>query len=1786
MIASVTPVSALAEEAIPLAEGETSVVAEVEQPSEAETPAVTEQPAEEPAETEAPAETPAVTEQPAGEPEETEAPAETPAVTEQPAEEPAATETPAGEPAAEQDPEEESGEDGILMDASAGAAYSLATSAAEYAESNANARDANGDDFYKIVHVDAGRKYFSPENIKKIIDNAAAAGFNQVELYLSDNQGFRFALDDMNVTTSTGNTYDLTPALGDGYSDGSKYPDGSGKYLTQSEMDDIINYAKSKGIDIVPCINVPGHMGAILEEFTQFKYSGSNSSIDLENAEAVAFALAITEKYATYFESQGVKYYNLGADEYANDLSTMGFQGLYISKKYQNFVGFLNSAAQIVINHGMTPRAFNDGIYYNEDNTYSINSAIQVCYWSCGWNDYKLASAQYLVNKGMDVINTHGDYYWVLGNTGWQCSANKASQFNYTSFQYRTGTTGNGTISDPAGAMFCIWCDVGNADGTDGGTAVVSATADVIAAFGAALPNTDKTHNNEDIGVSITAPRLNSFTCTQLTENLPNVEGAAEGKVLAFDMEPQTDLGKYTGQGTVSIAVPEGWNTEKLTGFVVESDNSVTKITGTYKSENNTYTFTMPHFSTGGIAELADSEAEDTEPKTITVTMGGTATDTISGTNYANGTAYATDNPSIATVEVTGTDATKATTTYTQASVTCNTLISSDSSNSSNWTAASGYYYTPDGTNYYPVYAKRSSSRFLFWSTYTYTWGYSTTSSTSDVTQIGTQETDSTRTTPNITVYTKSGTDGTPASTTVTFNGVTVGTTYVTVGNTRYTINVVAEDLSKVTPLTVEFWITNQKVTANRATSMTIAASASGVYSESGALFSSLVPATGTQGGNTMVFWKGTVQNYDASDVSSYHDYGHQNTAGGNDRTKKGHDFTYVRYWERNWSYSADGKSWTLIDTGNNDRTVNHMNDQVVAYYLQKTEVTDEITTLVSDYGNVPGYASSLSPFVMVDYAVKYESGERTPDVFPTAKTIAFHCNYNSSADVGNTVIEDDDTYYRKLGTIKAVETAEYEVYMITLTPTSDTKTEAVAQNAMWATNYTYEGTEKVVWVDDEANLGDFADESKHYTSPSGEIKYTVGGEPNIAGLEIYMNQCMLVTYYVRAKVTEDSLAVHYIDQTANQEFYSYNIAVKSGTLFDENIGLANPWKGNLANGSVTNLQDKTQTVSADLSTMPAIGAQYRYSDYTCVKVERSEDGKYVYLYYTFNNAHSFVVDFGLPLTITTTDLGISGDWTSASVSGAKYGTATATVGEGLTYTPTETLKGVEILQLTLTDSIDSGTVTHQIYIYPATTVYYEEGFAKFTEGGFTGGSKGNGTQATEVAGKKNYNYGYDPAYERNAGPSNGTQAVSSGTTVNDVATFTFTGTAVDIYTNNDTSTGVMMVQVKDSSNKTVKLLSMDTQMANGTTDATTGQAVEAKNVPSVTFDLVTLGTYTVKISHVKRSNTEENTDPLKLDGFRVYNTLGNINDAYQEDGENSPLFVELRDHVLSAVGIKSNSDSQYKTDQQIVDEVFADNTTKSGAIVLTSGTTDNAKDLLDNGPKNEIYLRKNESVTFTLANGVTAQIGMKVLNTGSTKYKLDNAEKTLTSQTDMFCETVSGEVTIQNTGDGILSITKLKVFGATDKDSVFTAPTTTAVAYAARRMGAVASSADPVTAAAALTVNVVDEQGAVLASNELTAEGTVGESHTFPATDITKAVPAVDGYTVDISAAADVTVPYGETQTVTFTAVQDKPEPTPEPTPEPEPQPNPGQSIISGIINTIKNTIKNIFNGIFGRRW
>ena len=1508
---------------------------------------------------------------------------------------------------------------------------------------------------YNIVHVDAGRKYFTPGELKAIIDNAAEAGFNQVELYLSDNQGFRFALDDMMLTTDYG-TYDLTPALGDGYSDSTgKKPCGTGKYLTQEEMDDIIAYANGKGIDIVPCINVPGHMGAILEEFTGFRYkkysSTSKSSIDLSNQKAVAFALALTEKYASYFASRGCKFYNVGADEYANDLSSMGFEGMGATL-YTKFVQFLNDAAKIITDLGMTPRAFNDGFYYKD---YSISiepdKAYEICYWSSGWGGYDVAAASTIANKGHRMINTHGDYYWVLGNTSWQCSASKAKQFKVNTFQ-------GSTISQPAGAMFCIWCDTGDADTA---ASVISKTESVIEAFGSVLPQVESLVGGEaagDVdltddatGIMVTAPGLTGLTVSEAVA--PAIEGTS--KTVAWDMTPETADGLYTGEAEVCVPVPEDFNAERLGAFVVNADGSVTKLAGEYA--DGFYTYTCPHFSVSGLYE-AEPAAEELEERTITMTVGGTATDVILGGDYTDEIDESKLDKNIAFISA------KGETVPGESEISLGSQISV--SNTNGWSGKGvikvGNYYmtlngstlgvttdvteateftvTRTGSNQYSITSGRYYVRYssgVSASTTSYSWSYSSSygfyrssyGSRYYLTTNGTTwsaASSSTSSSNRSHLYGLNKTETAPVEqTTVTFYAMKVGVTYVTVGNVRYTINVVAEDLSKVTPLTVEYWVTNNKVTAGGATSKAI--SAADAHGVGGRLISELIPATGTHGPNNMAYWK-TTRLASGS---------HQTGDPGVDMTMKGNDFTHIRYYGGSWAYSADGRTWTTVVNG----------DQIVAYYLQATAVTDEVETQVVDWGENYSTSYNISKYILLDYAVKYESGETVPNAFPiTNRTLIFHCN--DSTDLNKTVFQDGSKYYRRIGMIRAVETAEYEVYMITLTPTSDAGGDLKENNnrnngTNIAYKQFYKGTEKVVWVDDEANLGAFADESLHYTSISGNYNYTVGGEPVISALEVYNRTGMLVTYYVRAKATEDALTVHYVDDTEDVEFYSYNIAVKEGTYFKENIGLANPWKGNLANGDVSNFYGRTQYVSSDLSTLSQVGAQYLYSEYTCVRVERSADGKHVYLYYTFDPTVSFVIDFSLPLELTATDLseklaGVAIE--DIAFSGSNYTTYGRLTdnGSSITYQPVKVMQGADYFTLLVTTdrAVDgilddaSNKIAFRVYIVPATTMHYEESF--LTLGGFEiEGSANAGKQETELAGTKKQNYGYTAAYTA-AGMTNGTEAVSviNGSSANATAEFTFTGDGVEIYVNADKDTGTMLAlfhQNKNGSESLTRLYQVDTAAQSGSSAVTGGQDVASYNLPAISINGLDYGTYRIKLMH---TGAGHDLGQVRLDGFRVFNTLNDLDAKSYHESEHNPGYVEVRDEVLTALNVTADKidDEQHYIKTVVSQVLAATDGSLEGALYLTGDQDVDAADLLNNGPKNELFLRKGESVSFDLGNA-TAQIGLKALN-GQVSYTINGVGGSIATSADMFYGSYTGKVTIVNTGDNILSVTKLKLFG------------------------------------------------------------------------------------------------------------------------------------------------------------
>lgn len=261
---------------------------------------------------------------------------------------------------------------------------------------SAQASDAEDTGYkYNIMFLDCGRKYFSVNSIKQIIDNASAAGFNYIQLAVG-NDGLRFLLDDMSLTVN-GTTYSSQQVSAAIHAGNEAYHNFDVDELTQPEMDEIIAYAASKGMGVIPCVNTPGHMDAILSAATSLtgtdcSYSGSARTIDVTNATAVAFTQALLQKYVSYFAGKGCEYFNMGADEYANDIFTsgsMGFGNLQSTGKYSYYVTYVNAVAKMVKDAKMTPMAFNDGIYFNSNTSSgTFDTDILICYWSNGWSSY------------------------------------------------------------------------------------------------------------------------------------------------------------------------------------------------------------------------------------------------------------------------------------------------------------------------------------------------------------------------------------------------------------------------------------------------------------------------------------------------------------------------------------------------------------------------------------------------------------------------------------------------------------------------------------------------------------------------------------------------------------------------------------------------------------------------------------------------------------------------------------------------------------------------------------------------------------------------------------------------------------------------------------------------------------------------------------------------------------------------------------------------------------------------------------------------------------------------------------------------------------------------------------------------------------------------------------------------------------------------------------------------------------------------------------------------------
>lgn len=1579
----------------------------------------------------------------------------------------------------------------------------FATSAsAQAGEDKAATQDS---EFLRIFHLDCGRKYFTVDQIKQMIDYAAESNYTHVELAFG-NDGLRFLLDDMSVEVN-GTTYasdKVTSAIKQG---NKEFYDAGTNELTQSEMQQLIDYAREKKIGIIPMFDAPGHLQAVIRGmqalglnvvYTTPTTSGTsvNWAINPTDTASLAFVKALMEKYVAYFAKYGSsKYFNIAADE-------CGFASMS-TEQYTAYATFVNSLAAMVKGYGFTVMAFNDGFYYqNKTTTEDFDTDIVICYWDASANKYAPASA--LASKNFRIINTHNKWYYVIGNesTGWYGA--EWSKSNMTG-QYSKCNVTDGDYQTNYGCMNAIWCDNPSANVN---MANVETHIKTLAqqtcnkSFFTEVtttptgpdpvePTESKTAADAELKVSVTVNLKAGQNLTLAVSKAENSQAVFDQGVefVAYDVTPSVDGEPYRGQGTVTLPVPAEWTAHKdrIGAYIITDGKTVTLTEVTVADDK--VTFTAPHFSEMGLYLAAERTDPDvTENRTVTVTVGKTYSNTITGANYAGDT-YVTENPDIAAVTVTGTDEQL----YNQKTVMAEDLAKYESS----WTKTD-YYYTDDNIKYYPVYGKYETTGWWWDETTTYYWGYSTTDSAANVTEIG----NSTNYNTPVTVYTKSS-DPTPASTTVTFTGKKVGTTYVTVGAVRYTINVVAKNLDSVKALPIQLWITNNTIQVDKTSSTKtgsgwngstgyvnyVSVDAGKAYGEQGVTLKEAIGLTeplaryeygGTryidkQTNNSpkqnLVLWSGRI-----------HNSGNIQQVWQTDYSNSGDEFNYVRYWGGEWAVSNDRKEWTPVTGEGSTGTYSSCKEQLAAYYMIRTEITKEVTTDIADWGepkNGSKYNEQVgTDFVLLDFAVKYENGNRVPSGFPVDETMAFHCAKDSSA-VGT----QNGVKYRKLNNFRGVNTSDYEIYMVTVTMTNDnastTLTSSTAQSG-----YTYGGTEQIVWAIDEktktnSNLDAYTSISGAKSDYSG---CTIGGDPYVRGVEIYNKHGALITYYIRAKVKTDSLSVHYVVQNTGEEFYKYYINVNNEAghdmAFKDGIELDNPWKGVLLNSEVVNAEGRTLTITADLTNLP-IDAQYRYSTYTCEKVETKKVNKEVWLYYTFTSTATFVVDFGLPLKIApanvSANLSVAPIKTVQIAHSTKYADLSVDENNNIIYRLTKTIDGEDNITVRYTGANAStdkiGEASFTLTIIPASNVYYEDSLATFTNG--SGAASGADwklvdnkgaettegtapTQALEELGKHSNVYGHDGAYDNSSMLSMGTAhkvTVTANMANTDTwkaqpdsawptAQFTFKGTGFDIISLTDNTSGAIVVDVYKGS-KTEGSKPVHSYLVNNYYGYTYSQETQKwevdKNaganaiyqIPVMKVTGLDYGEYTAVIEVFYNSffdmnydeNSGKNQYSFWLDAVRIYDPMGVNRTEYKDDHEGYPQYIKLRDTLVDGTAKPDETD---KT-------VFIDG--GSTADIMTT--------YANLGPNNEVYLMNGQAITFKLTGadvdkiasiqiGAKAPKGTAVLNVNGT-----DIESSLSTATEMYYDITtqvtggSYQVTITNnttTTDNILSLTNLKI--------------------------------------------------------------------------------------------------------------------------------------------------------------
>ena len=257
--------------------------------------------------------------------------------------------------------------------------------------------EMNKEYLYRSLHLDCARHFFPVSTVKKVIEGISYGNMNVLHWHLSDDHGWRI--------------------------ESKKYPklhEVSGAYYTQEEIREVVTYAKARGIDVIPEIDMPGHNLALLSAFPEYSCKGEpvtpakargvyRTILCAGKQQTLEFIEDVLEEIIPLFDSQ---YFHIGGDEAPKDEwkkcphcnSKMRELGL---TSYEDLQGYFTAqVCEILRKHGKAPICWNDALLAS-----NIPEDVVIQYWTI---DYAKEMIPFIEKQGKwiysDMFELYLDY--------------------------------------------------------------------------------------------------------------------------------------------------------------------------------------------------------------------------------------------------------------------------------------------------------------------------------------------------------------------------------------------------------------------------------------------------------------------------------------------------------------------------------------------------------------------------------------------------------------------------------------------------------------------------------------------------------------------------------------------------------------------------------------------------------------------------------------------------------------------------------------------------------------------------------------------------------------------------------------------------------------------------------------------------------------------------------------------------------------------------------------------------------------------------------------------------------------------------------------------------------------------------------------------------------------------------------------------------------------------------------------------------------------------------------